>query len=138
MKSMMRIRKLVDHPFYPSFRMTEEMNGRKNFAPMNIIQNDDVYKIELALPGWSKDEIRIEIEDDTLKVSGEKSEKNVKEDHTIHRQEFYTNRFFRSVILNEMVNQDEISATMENGILVIDLKKFSKEEKPGYKKVEIL
>jgi|SRR5699024_8424361 len=141
MKSIVRIRKLADHPFYPSFRMGGEVNGRNNSAPMNIIQNDDVYKVELALPGWTKDEVRIEIEDNTLKISGEKSqekEKEVKEDQTVHRQEFYTNRFYRSVILNETVNQEEISAKMENGILIIDLKKYSKEEKPGFRKVEIL
>src|SRR5690625_7924802 len=80
-------------------------NGRNNFAPMNIMQNDNVYRIELALPGWSKEDIQIEVEDDTLKISGEKSKDEFEKDQTIHRQEFYTNRFFRSVILNESVNQ---------------------------------
>lgn len=138
MKSITSIRKLADHPFYPSFRMMERPNGRNSFAPMNIMQNDNVYRIELVIPGWSREDVRIEIEDDTLKISGEKSEKETDKDQIIHKQEFYTNRFFRSVILNESVNQDKISAQMENGILSIDLKKYSKEEKPGFRKVEIL
>jgi len=138
MKSGTNIRKLADHPVYPSFRMIGTSNGRNNFAPMNIMQNDNVYRIELALPGWSKEDIQIEVEDDTLKISGEKSKDEFEKDQTIHRQEFYTNRFFRSVILNESVNQDEISAQMENGILTVDLKKYTKEEKPGFRKVEIL
>src|SRR5690625_5888876 len=71
-----------------------------------------------------------------MKISGEKSKDEFEKDQTIHRQEFYTNRFFRSVILNESVNQDEISAQMENGILTVDLKKYTKEEKPGFRSEE--
>lgn len=130
-------KKLARRRDFPHFHRGHFDVYRNNFAPMNIIENDNVYLIEMELPGWDKKDVQMEIDNDTLKIFGDASSET-EESGTVHLKEFHTKRFYRSVILNEEVKKEEIKAELENGILTVELKKYSKEERPGYKKVEVL
>lgn len=130
-------KKLARRPDSSGFRRGRHDVYRNNFTPMNIIENDNVYLIEMELPGWDKKDVQVEIDNDTLKIFGDVSSE-APESGTVHLREFYTKRFYRSVILDEGVKKEEIKAELENGILTVELKKYSKEERPGYRKVEIL
>ncbi len=60
---------------------------RKSTLPgVNILENDEMYKLELAAPGLVKDDFKISIENDVLTVSTEKKSRRNREDRKIHPQ----------------------------------------------------
>lgn len=125
------------HPVFRSFHTRNENDHRKNFAPLNIIENDNVYSVELNLAGWKKDEIDIRIEDETLIISGEKTTSEEDANNQYHLQEYSNEKFRRSVILTDEVDQEDIEAKLEDGILRIELKKIPEDELQLSKKIEI-
>ncbi len=113
------------------------MDKTSSTAPaVNVIETDKEYKVEIAAPGLTRDDFKIDInEDNELTVSMEKKvEKNVESDkegkkHTYLRREFSYSSFRQRMILPDNVNVDNIDAKMENGVLTIDIPKKTEEEK---------
>ncbi|MCF8303704.1 MAG: Hsp20/alpha crystallin family protein [Bacteroidales bacterium] len=94
----------------------------------NIMEKEDSFVIEMAVPGFRKDEININFEDDTLTISSEK-EDNEKENTEFTRKEFAYGGFSRSFSIPESVNAEDIKAEYNNGILSIILPKKEEEKK---------
>lgn len=97
---------------------------------VNIKEDIEGYKVEVAAPGFSKKDFKIEINNDLLTISSEKkieNETNEKEHFT--RREFSYQSFSRSFSLPGTVENDKISARYENGILSISIPK-REEAKP--------
>lgn len=115
----------------------EWVDKTSSTAPaVNVIETDKEYKVEIAAPGLTRDDFKIDInEDNELTVSMEKkvekneeSEKESKK-HTYLRREFSYSSFRQRMILPDNVNVDNIDAKMENGVLTIDIPKKTEEEK---------
>ncbi len=100
---------------------------------VNIVENADEFKVEVAAPGLSKDDFRIEMpEDKHLIVSMEKKTENKeegKESRYLRREFSYVN-FRQSMILPDNVDSEKIEAKVENGVLTISIPKQKEEEKP--------
>ena len=115
----------------------EWVDKTSSTAPaVNVIETDKEYKVEIAAPGLTRDDFKIDInEDNELTVSMEKKvEKNEESEkegkkHTYLRREFSYSSFRQRMILPDNVNVDNIDAKMENGVLTIDLPKKTEEEK---------
>ncbi len=108
-----------------------------DFIPtVNTREGDDAYYIEVDLPGVKKEDININVEDNTLTISGErKIEKEHKEDN-FYKVESVYGKFERSFTLPEDVDTDKIEAKSEDGVLEIKIPKVAKVEKAP-KKIEI-
>lgn len=98
------------------------------FPPFNLIKMDpDNYRIELAVAGYSKDEIEIEHKQDLLTIKGSnKKETGLSDDAYMHRG-LAARSFSRSWSLDSFMEVN--SATLENGILTIDIVRNIPEEK---------
>lgn len=96
-----------------------------NFPAANVIENNDNFRIEMAVPGLTKKDIGIEVDNDLLTVSANK-ETSQKEGEKFTRKEFNFDNFKRTFQLPESVNASKIEAAFKNGILEIILAK--KEE----------
>ena len=115
----------------------EWVDKTSSTAPaVNVIETDKEYKVEIAAPGLTRDDFKIDInEDNELTVSMEKKvEKNEESEkegkkHTYLRREFSYSSFRQRMILPDNVNEDNIDAKMENGVLTIDIPKKTEEEK---------
>ena len=115
----------------------EWVDKTSSTAPaVNVIETDKEYKVEIAAPGLTRDDFKIDInEDNELTVSMEKKvEKNEESEkegkkHTYLRREFSYSSFRQRMILADNVNVDNIDAKMENGVLTIDIPKKTEEEK---------
>ena len=95
------------------------------FPPYNIQKGGDYnYTIEIALAGFSKDDIEVEVADNTLSVRSDK--KADVDDYAIHRGISYR-RFDRKFTLADDIVVT--GATLENGLLRIDLERVIPEEK---------
>ncbi len=98
--------------------------GSRSFVPSaNITERDKDFLIELAAPGMSKKDFKVELENHTLSISSEKEEKHEEEENGITRKEFSYNSFSRSFRLPENSTADKIQAEYENGLLKIVIPK---------------
>jgi HSP20 family protein len=88
-------------------------------------ENEKDYTLELALPGMSKDDIQIELEENYLKISSKKEHENEKE--------WYYQSFSKSVYIGDTdVDIENIKSTMDKGILKIVLPKKEKVVKKKF------
>jgi len=105
--------------------LNDYLAGREEeFTPsVNIAENDQRYKIEMGLPGFQKEDFKIDLENDCLTIRGEKREKEsyVREEYT--RQEFDRESFEKSFQLPNNVDEDHISAKFKDGLLEVELPK---------------
>jgi len=101
------------------------------FVPKaNIKELEKEYLIELAVPGYSKKDFELNVEDDNLKISAHKEIKKEDTrpengDKVIH-SEYYIEDFERSFTLSKNVDTDKIEATYKDGIMTVIIPK--KEE----------
>ncbi|PRP66751.1 Hsp20/alpha crystallin family protein [Nonlabens agnitus] len=93
---------------------------------VNIAETDERFHLEMIIPGFSKEDVAIEVDKDVLTISSEVEEENEEKTEQFTRKEFTKRSFKRSFNLPETVNQDQIQGSYENGILSIELPK--KEE----------
>jgi HSP20 family protein len=103
-------------------------------VPANVSENEKDFTIELSVPGYSKEEIRIQVEKNMLTIRSEKKENQETQGKTLVK-EFTFRSFERKFILPKSVNADQITAVFNNGILEVLLPK--KEEVAEKAPVEI-
>lgn len=107
---------------------------------INVIENDKDYKVEMAAPGMTKDDFKVNVdENNNLTICMEKKEekkeekkdkkKEEKKDKKYLRREFSYSKFQQTILLPENVEKDKISAKVEHGILSIEIPKVKEEEK---------
>ena len=103
----------------------------ERFKPMStdIIEKDDKYEFHIELPGFKKDDIKIELRDGQVFISA-KNEKNdvEKKDGKVIRQERFYGEMSRSFYVGEGVTEKDIEATFKDGILYLDVPKKEPEE----------
>ena len=102
----------------------------QNMMKTDIREKDDSYELDVDLPGFKKDEIKIQLKDGYLTLSAakglDKDEQDKKGNYI--RRERYAGAMQRSFYVGDAVAQDEIHAKYEDGILKISIPK--KDPKP--------
>jgi len=93
--------------------------------------------LEVAVPGFSKDDFSIDVDHHTLTITGEKKEETKEEKENYTRKEFSYASFKRVFTLPETVNGENISAAYENGILRVQLPKKTEEKKENKKTIKV-
>ncbi len=94
----------------------------------DILDKGDKFVIEAELPGMSKDDINLELEENILTISARYSQEEEHSDEDYLKRERSTGACQRSFQV-ENVKEDEISAEFENGVLKVDLPKRESERK---------
>ena len=111
---------------------------RKNASPaVNIIEADNDFKIEVAVPGLSRNDFNIEVEDDVLTVSSVEKEKKEEKMLNYTRREFNFSSFKRNFQLPETIDQDQIKASHKEGVLSITLVKKEEEVQKAPKQIVV-
>jgi HSP20 family protein len=111
---------------------------KEKTASTNVIESEKDYNVEIAIPGFKKEEIKIDVNDDVLTITG--SYENSKNETTANftKKEFSKKSFTRTFQIPEDVDGDKISAKVEDGILNIKLdKKTPQIEEKKTKQIEI-
>lgn len=85
---------------------------------VNVIKNDNAYSLTMALPGYKKEEVNIKVEKNLLVIS---SEKDVQTDSNFRLREFNYGKFERKFHIPKNVDQENVKALFENGILSLTL-----------------
>jgi len=101
-------------------------------CPVDIREDDKHVYVEAELPGMSKEDIEVTIENGLLTISGEKKAEKKAGDEDL--RERYYGRMYRCLTLPSMVDESKVKAKMKDGVLNIELEK-TQTAKP--KKIEI-
>ena len=107
-----------------------------HFPPVNIIENNELYKLEMSAPGLEKADFNVKLDGKILTISSEKKTEAATEHEKMIRKEFSQKTFKRSFTLDEKIDAANISARYENGILKLELPK-KEEVKNGAKEISI-
>ncbi|MFZ4058192.1 MAG: Hsp20/alpha crystallin family protein [Ferruginibacter sp.] len=108
-----------------------------NYPPVNIIEENDSYQLEIAAPGYEKADFNIALDNNLLSISAEKKAITNSEKSKIIRNEFGYRAFKRSFTVDTKIDTTAIAAKYENGILKLTLPKKD-EVKAGTKSISIL
>jgi HSP20 family protein len=108
---------------------TEGKTQRAFVPAVNIAESALAYRLEVAVPGYAKEDFKLKVEKDQLIISAEKKEETKNESEKVTRKEFHYHSFKRSFHLPETVEGEKIEAKYENGILhvVIPKKEAAKD-----------
>ena len=110
----------------------------KNLMKTDIKEKKDKYVIEMDLPGFEKENIKLELNNGYLTITG-KQENNIDEEEEkyVHKERFY-GECTRSFYVGDNIKEEDINAEFKNGILKIDIpKKQEQIEQNETKQIEI-
>ena len=90
---------------------------------VDISEDEEAFYIEAEMPGLNKEDISLGVEDDVLTIKGERRKEHEEKGKNYHRVERSYGSFSRSFNLGEMIDQEQIDASFDNGILHVTLAK---------------
>lgn len=97
---------------------------------VNVIENETDYKVEVAAPGMTKKDFCVHLSDDNqLVISMEKKNETKDNSGKYLRREFSYSKFQQTLLLPDDVEKEHINASVNDGVLTIDLPKKTQEEK---------
>ena len=116
----------------------KEQNGN-SFMRTDVIEKDDCYQLEADLPGFNKEDIKIDLKNDLLTISASHSDNNEEKDNNgkYIRRERRTSSYQRSFRVHDLKAED-IIAQYRNGVLTVNIpKKEALPEKEEASKIEV-
>ncbi len=111
-----------------------DMVPNKNNVKCDIYEKDNIYYIEMDMPGFDKNDIQIEMKNDYLTITAEKKEEENDENKNYICKERTYGKYERSLYIGD-IDTENIKAEFKNGILKISVPK--KEEVENKKVIEI-
>ena len=115
------------------WKLSNTSNTNSTIPAVNIKETAEMFEVEVAAPGMSKEDFKVELNNNLLTISSEKKEENETTDSKYNRQEFSYQSFQRSFQLSkEAVDADKIQAKYENGLLRLEIPKREEiKQKPA-------
>lgn len=96
---------------------------------VDISEDEEAFHIEAEMPGLTKEDITLGVEEDVLTIKGERKKETEEKKKNYHRVERTYGSFSRSFNLGELIDQEKIEASFENGILHVNLPKAQEVRK---------
>jgi len=125
-------------PFFPwTTDIEQAMTLPTRYAPVDLVDNGDSYTVTAELPGFNKDQVDVQVDNEGLSIKAEcKEEKEEKRKNYLHRERAYSS-MQRYISFPEEVVPAKVEGSMKEGVL--ELKVPKKEPKPEEKprKVEL-
>jgi HSP20 family protein len=116
----------------------DDLERQMNVPSLNISEKEKSYEVELAAPGFSKDDFDITIDDGVITISANRKEETKEEKDAYIRREFSYNSFSRSINLSDSIDEDqEVKASYKDGVLKLALTKNESQLSKEPKKVKV-
>ncbi len=110
--------------------MVPDVKARFGPGPlMDVYEKDGGYVVECAVPGFKKDDVKVEVVGNSLRVTGTVSEEKKEEKLHFHRRELRRETFSRTIDFPQEIDPDKVVATVEDGMLKIALQPTKKIER---------
>ncbi len=107
---------------------------RRWYPAMDLVEGEEHFVLRVDLPGLSEDDVKIEVEKDTLVVAGERKETHEHKREGFYRLERSMGAFARSISLPVGIDADQVTASFDRGVLEVRIPK-PEQRKP--RRVEI-
>jgi len=137
----------INRPYVPAywddffndsfFNKLNSTSSNGSRPAVNVSEDDKGYTIEVAAPGIARDDFNLELENDVLTISTEQKEGKEKQEQNFLRREFNYQTFKRSFQLPETIDQEQIKANHEAGILILSLPKKEEEVQKAPRQIEV-
>ena len=132
---------LFDDAFHPMWDMDRALYGKHARAVMktDVRETDSGYELDIDLPGFKKDEVKLDLKDGYLTISAAKGldrDEKDKQGRYI-RQERYAGQCSRSFYVGDSIQPADVHAKFEDGILKLTLPKAAQEKLPEHNTIAI-
>ena len=123
-RTLRNLQREVDSIFDQFFGRGGDDETSAVWAPRtDLSETDDAFRIRLDVPGMEKDDITINLQNNTLTVSGERSSERKEEGEEYVRVERAFGNFHRTFTLPDAVDAEKVEAAYDNGVLTINVPK---------------
>ena len=137
---------LFDDFFDDFYRPAVKRAPRREVAPVSTVMKTDVketadaFELDIDLPGYKKEDVKISLYNGTLTISAEHNETNEEKDAKgrILRQERYSGNCSRSFYVGDAVKDSDVHASFNNGVLRIEIPTAQRKEQEEKKFIDIL
>jgi HSP20 family protein len=127
MADLMRMREAMSHLSQPLMRQGDGEEGAWGQAtwmpPVDIYETEDGYVLEAELPGFTTEDLDIELVENRLTLRGERKPPSEVKEEQYRRHERAYGRFERSFLLPAVIERDKVTAEMHHGVLTLRLPK---------------
>ncbi len=128
-----RLNKLFAHNI-SSNSLEEDLKGSEWTPLVDIVENEKEFLIKAELPALKKEEIRVSLEKNILRIAGERHAEKEEMGKKFHRIERSYGSFSRSFTIPDVIDESKVTADFNDGLLVLHL---PKSEKAKEKRIEI-
>jgi HSP20 family protein len=132
--------RLFEEPAWPSFRLPSFLTRRAEsaswFPEIDVFEKDNRLVTKIDLPGMKKEDVKVEVTDGQLAISGERKTEAEEKKENFYRCEREYGSFYRAVPLPEGVKLADVKATFVDGVLEVSVPLPAKPE-AKVQKVEI-
>ncbi len=118
-----RINKMFDDPFFRFGRWTDDDSMGMWNPAVDLYEKDDHFVIKAELPGVEKNNIKVDLKDRVLTLSGERNYDNEVKEENYYRKERSYGKFQRAFRLPADVDSDKIKAEFKDGVLQVEVPK---------------
>ena len=125
------------NPLFDRAVINRYQNTTPNVPAVNVKETETAFVIELAAPGLRKEDLKINVENNTLTIGYKSETKTEEKADKYTRQEFGFSSFSRSFRLPKTVNADAINAAYSDGILTVELPKVEVKEEKLVKEITV-
>lgn len=119
---------------FPEYVLNKETKGLT--IPIDIKEFDNDYKVRVEVPGVKKEDIDIELNKSYMTISAKKEEEKEEKTKKYHKTEFAYGNYSRTIYFPHEINVSESQASLDNGVLRLDLPKLKTQEEET-KKIEV-
>jgi HSP20 family protein len=128
---------LDDERFLPSRLLDRPFFKEMQVPAVNIKDNTDHFAIELAAPGYKKDDLKVTVKEGMLTIASEKKHESEEEKQGYTRKEFSYAAFTRSFVLPDNTDPDSLKANFTDGVLKLTLNKTKAVPESKAKEIKI-
>ncbi len=107
--------------FNRGFPFTTEFKDFDWMPQVEVMKSNGDFMVKADLPGLTKDNVKVELTDEALTISGERKEEKEEKEKGFYRSERSYGRFFRQIPLPEGAKTDKANATFTNGVLEVKI-----------------
>lgn len=112
--------------FFENFFRTRggDSGGHRRWVPaMDLVETEDSLVLKADLPGLSQDDVKVEVDDNVLTVSGERRAEHQREEDGYYRVERSFGHFSRSVTVPDGIDEEKVTANFNDGVLEVRIPK---------------
>jgi HSP20 family protein len=103
-------------------RVGSSLGDSSDWLPqVEAFRRGDKFVVRADLPGMKKDDVKVEVENNVLTISGERTDENEENREGFYRSERSYGQFYRAIPLPEGVTADQCDATFKDGVLEVSL-----------------